>query len=74
MEAALAALNWMSRGHGYELTGLDVCDAYDYAMEAALRIGQTAVIKTRIEQVLAGGGQQAKWMRHALGTTRIPQL
>ena len=35
MAAGLHALAWMAKGHGYELTGLDVHAAYDGVMLAA---------------------------------------
>lgn len=35
--AALAALRWLNEGWGYEVTGTDVIDAYDLALEAAAR-------------------------------------
>jgi hypothetical protein len=37
--AGLTSLAWMARGHGYELTGLDVHDAYDAVMQAAQILG-----------------------------------
>lgn len=35
LAAGLAALRWISRGHGYEITGGDVLDAYAAVMHAA---------------------------------------
>lgn len=35
--AALAALRWLNEGWGYEVTGIDVIDAYDLALAAADR-------------------------------------
>ena len=35
LAAGLAALHWISRGHGYEITGGDVLDAYLAVMHAA---------------------------------------
>jgi tetratricopeptide (TPR) repeat protein len=67
VEAALAALHWMSLGHGYELTGSDVRQAYDYAMESAQSVGQLETIQRRVDQMLAGNGPAAKWMRQVLG-------
>ena len=66
-EAALAALHWMSQGHGYDLTGLDVREAYRYAMEAAQSIGQADTVRIRVQRMLGGEGPAAKWMRQALG-------
>ncbi len=35
--SALAALRWLNEGWGYEVTGIDVIDAYDLVLEAADR-------------------------------------
>jgi hypothetical protein len=66
MQAALEALHWMSMGHGYELTGLDVVEAYRLATEAAHRI-QINEPQALIEQALAPGRRMSAWMRRSLG-------
>ena len=35
IEAGMAALHWLVLGHGYEITGLDVLNAYSHTMKAA---------------------------------------
>lgn len=51
LAAGLAALYWISRGHGYEITGGDVIEAYAAVMQAAVGAGVPA---QRInEQILA---------------------
>jgi len=45
LAAGLAALRWMSLGHGYDITGADVLDAHSAVMQAA----ENAVVPT--EQV-----------------------
>ncbi len=67
MQCALAALHWMSMGHGYELTGLDVQDAYRMAIEAASATQQSEQALATIKQVLAPDRQMAAWMRRSLG-------
>lgn len=67
MKCALASLNWMSLGHGYELTGLDVQDAYRMAMEAAAAAEQTQQVRASLEQVLASDRPMAAWMKRSLG-------
>ncbi len=68
-EAALAALHWMSRGHGYELTALDAREAYRHAIEAARRIGQEDRVALQVERMLADEGATVRWMRQALGVS-----
>lgn len=67
MQAALAALHWMSLGHGYELTGLDVHEAHRLAIEAARTTQQLEQAQATIEQVLAPDRSTSSWMRRSLG-------
>lgn len=67
MQCALASLHWMSMGHGYELTGMDVQDAHRFAIEAAAVTQQTQQARTSIEQVLASDRPMAAWMKRSLG-------
>lgn len=67
MQAALAALHWMSLGHGYELTGLDVNEAHRLAIEAARTAQQIDQAQASIEQVLAPDRPMSVWMRRSLG-------
>ena len=39
VEAGFTALHWLVEGYGYEITGADVRNAYDYTMEAAEHLG-----------------------------------
>jgi hypothetical protein len=67
MQAALAALHWMSMGHGYELTGLDAHEAHRLAIEAARTTQQIEQAQAAIEQVLAPDRPMSAWMRRSLG-------
>jgi hypothetical protein len=67
MQAALAALHWMSMGHGYELTGLDAHEAHQLAIEAARTAQQIDQAQAIIEQVLAADRPMSAWMRRSLG-------
>ena len=71
MQAALAALHWMSMGHGYELTGLDVHEAHRLAVEAAKTTQQIELAQTAIEQVLASDRPMSVWMRRSLGIPTV---
>ena len=66
LEAALAALYWMSEGHGYELTALDAREAYRYALEAAEKVGQVERVGMRVRQFLARGNATTRWLAEAL--------
>ena len=69
MQAALAALHWMSMGHGYELTGLDVHEAHRLAIEGATNAQQTERAQATIKQVLAPDRPMSAWLRRSLGIT-----
>jgi len=67
MQCALAALHWMSMGHGYELTGFDAHEAHRLAIEAAGNAQRSAHAQATIEQVLAPDRPMSAWLRRALG-------
>jgi hypothetical protein len=67
MQAALAALHWMSMGHSYELTGLDAHEAHRLAIEAARTAQQIDQAQAIIDQVLAADRPMSAWMRRSLG-------
>ena len=49
---ALASLNWISQGWGYEITATDVQTAHSTAMEAGRRLGKTTEVKTEIDRII----------------------
>lgn len=69
-DVALAALDWIAAGRGFELTSLDVRDACRHALEAADRIGRGEEARRRIETLLAKDGAVVRWMRESLGAPR----
>ena len=50
--SAMAALLWLGEGWGYEVTGADVMEAYDRAMDAALRLNTVDQVNDRIRQLV----------------------
>ena len=67
MQAALAALHWMSMGHGYELTGLDAHEAHRLALDGAKACHQTDQAQATIEHALGPDRAMSVWLRQALG-------
>ncbi len=51
IEAGCAALEWLSQGYGYEITGADVWMAYDSAMKAAEVLGRGPETQARIRRL-----------------------
>ena len=67
LSAGLAALHWISRGHGYEITGGDVHDAYAAVMQAAAGAGVPAQrINEQIRAMTAGAQPGNSLMRTIL--------
>ncbi len=66
-EVALAALHWISGGHGYDLIGQDVRDPYRYAQESARMLGHEERVALRLRPILTGDGPTRRWMRQVLG-------
>jgi hypothetical protein len=64
--AGFAALYWLTLGHGYEITSIDVWGAYHSTLKAAEHLGTLSDTKSRIRQLVgqeAGGG----FVRQILG-------
>ncbi|MGB3069377.1 MAG: hypothetical protein WBC18_12555 [Ottowia sp.] len=54
LAAGLAALRWISVGHGYDITGADVLDAYSAVMQAAVNAAvPTQQVNEQIRDMIA---------------------
>ena len=51
VEIGYAALDWLSQGFGYEISGVDVWMAYSSAMQAAEALGTAPETKERVRQL-----------------------
>jgi len=56
LRAGLLALHWLSRGYGYEITSVDVWEAYSSAMNAAENAGAVAETREQVKKLVAGEG------------------
>lgn len=54
LKCALSSLHWMAEGYGYELTGLDVLNAFGYAMEIAKRHNIADQVMGDIKKIIEG--------------------
>ncbi|HAR94564.1 MAG TPA: hypothetical protein DCR97_01150 [Deltaproteobacteria bacterium] len=52
VEAGMAALRWLAEGYGYEVTNLDIHDAYEQTINAARNAGSKRETLGRIEELL----------------------
>jgi hypothetical protein len=67
LAAGLASLRWISLGHGYDITGSDVIDAYSAVLKAASSAGADAQqIKARIRDLLASTPTGSQLMKTVL--------
>lgn len=68
LASGLAALRWISRGHGYEITGADVLDAYAAVTLAASHAGiDERRISEQISQLLETASPHNDFLRKILG-------
>jgi hypothetical protein len=67
MAAGLLALHWLVQGYGYEITGLDVWDAYHSTLAAAERLDSTAHVKAQVREMVAGKGAGQRFVAQVLG-------
>ncbi|MBA4144057.1 MAG: hypothetical protein H0X43_14055 [Nitrosospira sp.] len=65
--SGLAALHWISLGHGYEITGLDAHNVYTVVMEAAHRAGMDEHdIKEQVLAMISGSQPSSKFLKTIL--------
>ncbi len=62
VEAGVTALRWLVEGYGYDITGLDVLEAYDYTMKAAQNAGCESETLGRIRQLVAGENDEGRFV------------
>lgn len=53
LQAGLTALRWLVEGYGYEITGLDVMNAYSFTLKAAENAGCASETQARIRDLVA---------------------
>ena len=67
-EAGVAALRWLTEGYGFEVTGLDVFQAFHNTMTAAERAGCAAETLVRVRKLVDEGPAAASFVREILGS------
>jgi hypothetical protein len=66
-EAGLAALRWLTAGHGYDITGLDVREAYECTLKAADRAGCLVEAIHRVQELAAADHSPDRFVLKILG-------
>lgn len=67
MGAAAASLRWIALGHGWEISGLDVLEAYGHLMEAARAVGQEEPMMAWVREVVANDRSAGMFVQRVLG-------
>jgi hypothetical protein len=67
VEAGITALRWLIAGYGYEITGLDVREAYNFTMEAAVNAGCKEETLERIRNTVATDTSGDRFVSRILG-------
>ncbi len=67
VEAGIAAIHWLVEGYGYEITGIDVISAFDYAMQAADNAGCGEEALMRIREIVAREKSADRFVTKHLG-------
>ena len=67
IEAGMAALHWLVEGYGYEVTGLDVLNAYSHTMKAAENAGCAEETQKRIHDLVARESFGERFVTKVLG-------
>ena len=65
--AGLLALYWLVQGYGYEITSVDVWEAYRSTLAAAERHGRAAEVKERVRKMIAAEGAGERFVTKVLG-------
>ncbi len=67
IEAGMAALHWLVEGYGYEVTGLDVLNAYSHTMKAAENAGCAEETQKRIRDLVTRESFGERFVTKVLG-------
>ncbi|MDZ4834209.1 MAG: hypothetical protein SGJ27_10570 [Candidatus Melainabacteria bacterium] len=62
IDVGLAALSWLFKGYGYEMTSADVRAAYDPTMKAARAIGTEEQVHGKISEAVRLGLTENNWV------------
>jgi hypothetical protein len=65
--AGLLSLYWLVQGYGYEITSVDVWDAYRATLAAAERHGSAAEVRERVRKMVSAEGAGERFVTKVLG-------
>ena len=65
--AGVLALHWLVQGYGYDITSVDVWEAYRSTLAAAERQGRALEVKARVRKMVAAEGAGERFVTKVLG-------
>jgi hypothetical protein len=65
---AMASLHWLSQGWGYEVTGIDVRSAFDYAIIAAEKLGLEEQVRRDINKIVDQDRSPGMFLKDVIGS------
>ena len=71
LDVGLLALHWLVQGAGYEITSVDVVDAYRATVEAAIASSRLSEVVALVQQVLGAGGPRKDFVATTLKSVRF---
>lgn len=63
---AMASLNWLSKGMGYEVTGHDVISAYNHAVKAGEILGMSKQVRKDIKKIVTNDTSPGMFVKSIL--------
>ncbi len=67
VEAGLAALRWLVKGHGYEITSADVWAAYAHTIKAAANAHRSNEVQDRIRALIDSADVRGEFVANIIG-------
>ena len=67
VEAGIVALLWLVEGYGYDITNIDILDAYSFTMEAAENAGSAEETHRQVVEVVSGETFGERFVTKVLG-------
>jgi hypothetical protein len=64
---AMASLQWLTLGYGYEITASDVHSAYAYAVQAAEKLGMQEQVDKDIKEIVDQDSSPGMFVKDVLG-------
>lgn len=68
VEAGTAAVRWLTEGYGYEISGLDVIQAYESTMRAAAAAGREEETFARLKDIVAEEKSPDRFVTRIIGS------